>query len=407
MSTKKGPEFSLFRDDTLQRVLFALGLRTPGARGVFFRSCFFWLITWIPLALLAIYSGYFAGHDDPRLSFVRDVAALGQFVFGFPLFLLAEHHIDHTTAHAAQVFFDRDIVRKNDRAYVVNLFSLAARIRKNWWIDIVLVVLAVLSTSGWIRPELSNGVNTWHAVAEPGSRVEHLTAPGWYAAFFAVPLLNYWWLRWLLKCSVWSWFLWKVSRLPLKLFPTHADRTAGLYFVSKVQTSFGVVIFAFGCSIVAATVGYKLVIENANPMTFGVWGPLAAYIIGAPLVFTLPLLAFTSQLRAAKKIATEQFNVQLQALSEHFEKNWLAETKHDGKSIAGPEISAMADVMVPYHTVKKLRVVPFDFESITKLVASTVAPVIPLANWLGIVPEPVMNFLEYVEKVLGSLNWHG
>ena len=67
----------------------------------------------------------------------------------------------------------------------------------------------------------------------------------------------------------------------------------------------------------------------------------------------------------------------------------------------------MADITSAYHTAEKLRVVPFDFESGSKLIASTVTPFIPLANWLGIVPPQIREFSSYLKEIFESLNWHG
>jgi hypothetical protein len=86
--------------------------------------------------------------------------------------------------------------------------------------------------------------------------IKKLNFAGWWAMLVTLPILNYWWLRWIWKIALWSWFLYRMSRVPLILVPSHPDATGGIGFVSDVQTKFGLAILAFGISNIASTVGY-------------------------------------------------------------------------------------------------------------------------------------------------------
>ena len=370
--------------------------------GIVYRSIFLWTLTWLPPAILFWHFGFEPGLE-PRNNFFRDVAGLGQCFLGYPLFLFAEWYIDASTSSALKTFVDRPVIDPRDRPFFKGIITQLHRFRRMIKLDLACLAVAYLCSWLWISGELANGVETWHA-HRGSDGLEHLTAAGAWAAFIGVPIYNYWWLRFLGKCAIWTWMLWKLSKLRLHLVPTHPDRTAGLYFISKTQTTFGAAIFAFGVSAIAATIGHKLIIERASPLVFAVWGPLVGYIVLAPLSFTLPLLAFTPQLRALKKRSVEQFNRQLANLSRQFEKEWL-EAKNDKSKLVTAEISAMADINTAYFTVQKLRVVPFDFESMSKLLAATVSPFVPLANWLGVVPPQLQEFGAFVKEIFSSLNW--
>ena len=84
-----------------------------------------------------------------------------------------------------------------------------------------------------------------------GSIDEALSAAGWWEFLIALPLLNYWWLRWIWKIGLWSWYLFRLSRFRLRLVAADPDRTGGIGFVSDVQTRFGLVILAYGVTNVA------------------------------------------------------------------------------------------------------------------------------------------------------------
>lgn len=99
---------------------------------------------------------------------------------------------------------------------------------------------------------------------------------------------------------MWSWYLYRLSRLRLNLVASHPDKTGGIGFLSDAQTKFGIVILAYGISNVAPTIGYKLALEGATMSVVAVWGIAVGFVIGAPLLFTLPLFIFTAQLYQAK-----------------------------------------------------------------------------------------------------------
>ena len=100
------------------------------------------------------------------------------------------------------------------------------------------------------------------------------------------PLLNYWWLRWIWKIILWSYYLFRMSRFRLRLLASHPDRTGGIGFLSDVQTRFGLVILAYGITNVASTIAYKMAFEGATLGDHSVWGPLVGFVISAPLLFT-------------------------------------------------------------------------------------------------------------------------
>ena len=142
---------------------------------------------------------------------------------------------------------------------------------------------------------MKNDRLTWHAMG-PVTQMQPLTWPGLLEFALVGPLTTYWWLRWSWKICLWTWYLYRLSRFRLNLVASHPDKTGGIGFLSDTQTKFGLVILAYGISYVAPTIGYKLVFEGATMAVVSVWGYAAAFVIGAPVLFTLPLFMFTKQL---------------------------------------------------------------------------------------------------------------
>ena len=105
--------------------------------------------------------------------------------------------------------------------------------------------------------------------------------------------------------------------------PSHPDSTGGIGFLSDAQTKFGWVILAYGVSYVAPTILYKLKFEGATIFVLSVWGYGASFVVGAPLLFTLPLFMFTKQLFQAKARALEAFQERSMERAKAFEDKWL------------------------------------------------------------------------------------
>jgi hypothetical protein len=385
-------DFSLFRNDPLNRIFHRLHLRSTGILGVIVRSAFLILLTWLPMALFALWEGVALG-NAPRENFLCDVAAIGQFLIGIPLFLFAEYKIDGKLAGTARHLNHAGLVRSEDVASVKEAEHQIARARKWRTPDLCCLLLGYLFTACWILPELYNDIQTWHALGPAGN--QSLTWAGAWDAFVCVPLLNYWWMRWVWKIALWCWYLYRVSRLELRLVASHPDQTGGLEFLSGAQTEFGIAIFAFGCGVVGASVAYKIIIEEAPLTVFAVWGPMAGFALFAPLCFLLPLFMFTAQLKKTKKEALFQFEVQAAESARAFQERWFkARRPKDDEILIGPYLTFLANLNTVYANVKKMRVVPFDLRSASELFASTGAPLVPIIFHIVHVQMP--DWLEFL-----------
>jgi hypothetical protein len=212
----------------------------------------------------------------------------------------------------------------------------------------------------------------------------------------ALPILNFWWLRWMWKIGLWCWYLFRLSRLPLVLMPSHPDATGGLGFISDVQTKFGLAILAYGISNIASTIAYKVSIEHAPWSLHSVWGPLLGFVLGAPLLFTLPLFMFTKQLYRVKKRAREELYERLGQRSRAFEAAW--QNAEPGTSIS-PALVEWQQLRGLYDHVEKMRIVPFDWRSFAELLGQTLGALIPLLGYLNL-PKPILGLLEHGSKMI-------
>lgn len=355
-------------------------------------------LTWVPLAVLALIGD--VGKGPGGENFFKDIAAYMQFILGLPLFVIAERVVSVHTRDAAAQFVSTGAIRTHDTGQLEKFHHTIERLRKSPVAELVCVALAYFLSVMTILPMLDDSIRSWHAYVPDGSIHEALSAAGWWEFLIALPLLNYWWLRWIWKIGLWSWYLFRLSRFHLRLVAAHPDRTGGIGFVSDVQTRFGLVILAYGVTNVASTIAYKLAFENATFALAPVWGPLVGFVLGAPLLFTVPLFMFTKQLYRAKKRALDRYHKKAIEHAIAFERKWLrprATDKHDAAGEA--DLVGLNNLTAVYAHIHKMRVVPFDLRSFLELTMQTVGSLFPLLPYLGI-PEPSLKMLEGLYKTM-------
>ena len=95
--------FSLFEGDGLHLVYTQLGLSNHARFHLVKRCLLVIMLTWAPLAVLALRQGLVGGGISPT-NFFADFAAYAQFLLVMPLFVLAEPIIDSSTREAAEQF---------------------------------------------------------------------------------------------------------------------------------------------------------------------------------------------------------------------------------------------------------------------------------------------------------------
>lgn len=391
----------LYEGDRLNRLFGRLGLgpRTPWH--LFLRASLLIGVTWVPMALIAIAEGLF--RPPMPLNFFADFAAYAQFFIGLPLFVLAEAVVIQATADAGTEFHSSGVLRKEShRQALGHLHRRVAQLRDAWWVDLLCVLFAyqfsmwIVGVEFWAHSPLAN----WHTHLVGDKRWLTWTA-GW-AFFIAIPILNYWWLRHIARVLIWSWYLYRVSRLRLDLLATHPDRTGGIGFISDVQGHFAWLIFAYGVTNVAAPVGYQISVLELNPWVPSVWGPMLGFVIGAPLLFTLPLFFFTRKLAVTRQIARRRYRRLLYAETHRLEGRILPQRVQRHRLPQAADVAVVNQLAQLYERVDGMRVVPFDFRSMVQLLSSSlgsVVTILPLLHAEANLEDILQTLVKVLERV--------
>jgi hypothetical protein len=390
--------FSLFERDQLHRLYTRFGMSRFAPHYLLKRCVWAVLLTWVPVAALALL-GHSYGGGLVATNFFADFAAYAQLLVAMPLFVIADPIVDSTTHNAARQFFSCNIVPAEDRPAIYHLHARLRRWRMAWGTDVVCIVVAFGLALAVMAPEFGKSpMATWHVRNYVHYRT--FTPAGFWETFVALPILNYTWLRFVWKIMLWIYYLRELSRTRLLLRPTHADLVGGLGFISQAQAQFAIVILAYGISNVAATVGYEITILHYSWSTPPVWGPLLGFTIGAPVLFLLPLLMFTRQLYRSKRRALALYRQRVSSQSQLVEMRWLAELPPPQTAAEEiRELTELSTLSAMFSRIQSMRVVPFDLQSVSQLLGSSlgsIAVLLPLLQVNG----KVAGFFDAAGKVL-------
>lgn len=371
---QESPDFSLVLGGPLYQLFRRTHVSGNTLELLHRRILAFWLVTWLPLFCLSVLSGHALG-DAIKIPFLRDLEAQVRFLVALPVLIAAELIIHLRIRPVVSRFVERRIVIPEDLPKFQAAIDSAIRLRNSVSLEVGLLIL-VWTAGIWIwRSQIALGTSSWYAILEGAHW--HLTAPGYWYAFISIPIFQFILLRWYLRVLIWFRFLWRVSRLNLRLTSTHPDRAGGLAFLGKSSYAFGPFLFAQG-AMLAGLIASRVLYQGESLLAFKME---AAGLVGFFVLFILgPLVMFTPQLSRAKRRGLGDYGLLASCYVEGFEDKWVRGEAAQGDELLGSgDIQSLADLGNSYAVVQEMRVVPFGLEDIARLVVATAAPLLPLA----------------------------
>ncbi|MFL5349488.1 MAG: hypothetical protein ACJ8AT_32205 [Hyalangium sp.] len=356
------PNFSLVKGGPLFRAERWLHLVSPRRSSVGWRTLAFALLAWLPLLVLTLPRG-----GTALRSLLAELQVHAQMLLALPVFIAAEPYVDGRITLAARQFLVSHLVGVGSRP----AFERSARTAMRWR-DSSLAEACLLV--GAFALSLVSGLDShleWAVTGANGSP----SPAGWWYLTVSQPLFRFLALRWLFRGVLWAYFLFRVSRLPLALMPSHPDVTGGLGFLPICQSGFAPVVFALSVVVSAYTWDTQPRGLASGPLPYilplVVQGAIAAVAVFAPLGF------FTPQLVKAKRRGDSAFSALAAWHSRHFERKWFHE--HPGDELLGaPDFSSLIDLGSSFTVARKMRLFPWDSRSLLGFAAASLAPLVIL-----------------------------
>jgi hypothetical protein len=191
-----------------------------------------------------------------------------------------------------------------------------------------------------------------------------------------VTLFRFLLFRWAWKLALWGWFLWRVSRLDLRLIPGHPDRAGGLGPLEGVHERFTPLIAALSvleCASLAESISMGTLAATAMYP----WLTMVLLVDGA--LFLGPLLVFTDKLWAARTKGDGLYMGLAARYVTEFEAKWTGASAPAGEPLLGtPDLQSLADLANSVSVVKGMRWITVGPRLLTMLTLAAIAPLAPL-----------------------------
>ena len=385
------PDFSLVLGGPLYQLLRRARLADDALRLQRRRIVVIALLAWLPLLLLSTLGGHVLG--GVAVPFLMDVDVHVKFLVVIPLLVGAELVVHQRMRTVATTFRERKLIPENAEARLDAAIASAYRLRNSTLAEVLLIALVyTVGISIIWRQYLALDAATWYAT--PGAGGTSLTFAGMWYGYVSLPILQFLLLRWYYRIFIWSRLLWQVSRIELKLVPTHPDRVGGLGFLATTTYAFIPLLLAHGA----------LVSGNLANQIFHTGATLTQYRLEVLLLVILmvmlavgPLTVFAPQLSRARRNGLREYGTLAQRYVREFDAKWLRSQRLDDETFLGSgDIQSLADLGNSYAVVQDMNVVPVTRHALVQLAAATVAPIMPLFLTL-------MPLEDLIKKLFGVL----
>ena len=332
------------------------------------------LFAWLPLLILSILEGRAWG-SGVEMPFLYDVDVHVRFLIALPLLLVAELVVHERMRPLVREFVARGLIAHSARTKFDEAFASAQRLRNSVSAEVAMIafVYGVGVMLIW-RTHTAIGVSSWYGTAAPGQL--HPSLAGWWLGCISLPLVQFILLRWYFRLFVWARFLWQVSRIELKLVPTHPDRCGGLGFLANVSAAFAPLLLAQS-ALLAGSIANQIFFVGAKLPQFQV----EIFALVAVMLFAVvgPLLVFIPVLARAKRVGLREYGSLAQRYVQDFDRKWLRGSVAPDEALLGSgDIQSLADLGNSFEIVRGMRSVPFTKEALIQLGVFALLPLLPL-----------------------------
>jgi hypothetical protein len=369
------PDFSLVLGGPLFQFLRRAHLADDALLLVRQRIAAVVLITWLPLLLLSALEGQLLGGGN-AVAFLLDAEAHVRFLVAVPLLIVAELVVHQRMRPLVPQFRERNLIPEDAMSGFDAAIASAFRLRNSVLAEVLLIgiVYGVGIAIIW-RHYTALDAATWYAT--PSADGAKLSLAGAWYGYVSLPISQFLLVRWYFRLFIWARLLWQVSRIELRLVPTHPDRVGGLGFLSNTIYSFVPLAVAHG-ALVAGQLANRIVHLGAALPQFKV--EIAVVVVYVLCLVIGPLLLFAPQLAQAKRKGLREYGALAERYVREFDAKWLrGGAPVDERFIGSGDIQSLADLSNSYEVVRTMGVVPVTKDAVLRLGAATLVPLAPLA----------------------------
>lgn len=387
-------DFSLVLGGPLYQMYLRSGLIRPPVDLMGRRIIAFIVMAWVPLLVLTLAGGYALG--GATVPFLFDLDVHIRFLLALPLLISAELVVHRRLRVTVSQFTERGIIAPEDRSQFFGIIDRAMRLRNSAAIEVALIVIAI-TVGYWIwRESMSLRVGSWYVAVGPTGD-EHLTVAGWWYAFVSLSMFRFVLLRWYFRLVIWYLFLWRVSRLPLRLNPLHPDRAGGLGFIGTSVHAFTPVLVAHTVVLAGVILG-RIWYEGMKLPAFQL--EIVGAVVLLIVIVLAPLAFFVLPLARVRREGAREYGLLAMQYVDEFREKWMRDRRPDVEPLIGSaDIQSLADLANAHDVVREMRMLPLNRQAVVTLAVVIALPYLPLTLTM-------ISFESLVSQVIGKvLGW--
>jgi hypothetical protein len=375
VSPADGP--TLFRGGPFYRAQLAARLIKEAEWNHAKRVIFAVAVAWIPLVLLTAFF-----NPSGLVSLLTSYRVYSRLLIAVPVLLIGQTIMESRFRMVVKNIKDAHLLADEDMTHMEEIIASLIRLRDSFVPEAMVVLLIVAHTIIGIKTEVDATPWLTYGV-QPDLR---LTEAGWYALIVSATIFQF-----LLGLSLWKWMLWtifafRLSRLDLKLVPTHPDKHGGLGFLGLTPVAFTPIAFAAATAI-GSSWRHEILAHGAKLMSFKLDAIVLAIVIA--VVALGPLAFFVPRLAKLRYQGILDYGVLGQIQSTDFHEKWIRlRAGHEGEFLAASESSSLADFGSASAKIAELQPFPADRGALVALVISIAVPMLPVV--LAVVPLVVV-----------------
>lgn len=196
----------------------------------------------------------------------------------------------------------------------------------------------------------------------------------WYV-IIALPIVQFLIIRWLWHWALWSYVLFRLSRLRLATLATHPDHAAGLGSLGSPLSAFAGFVFAIAV-MTSAVWGTQILNGRATMQSFV--PTFVLFVVVVSILALGPQLLFVGALYRARHREVLQYSKLALMYARAFHRKWVEEGPGDRSIVDAPDFSSFIDLIGVYENLVRVRLVPFSSRSVLGVWVAAVAPMLPL-----------------------------
>jgi hypothetical protein len=331
-------------------------------------------ITWLPLLAMTVANGTLL-NPALSISFAKDVECHVRFLAAVPLLIVSELIVHHRLQPLVAQFRARQLVGPDQLPRLIDAIEDSYRLRNSVVAEIVLLaVVYVTSYLGGAHRYLSTYSNTW--ADHPTVGFVQASDAGLWLVFVSLPIFQFLLFRWYYRLAIWGIFLFRVSRLDLKLDALHPDKAGGIGFLSGSLNAFVTLAIAQG-ALLSGYMANRVLYAGSKLPDFK-WEVAAAVVILLAL-FSGPLTLFAPKLAAAKREGLREYGRVAQDYVRTFRSKWIdGHAPAEEPLVGSGDIQSLADLSNSYSVAEQMRLFPISRAGIFQFVLAILLPIAPL-----------------------------